>query len=208
MPSGGWRPGAGRPRTGTVYEKAVQAGFEGSRATWYRLRGKAGDRPLARPYGAEARIVELECENAALRSENAELRAKPDIDIEAIRNDVRRLDAIGLHQHRITTDEDTWELFRRCLHPDSRKNLSDELAHKVWIAFQNLERIIRPDGKRAYIGNGFEPLPDGAIQVFDTASHDVVATIPNPPANFSNDIKTTPDGRRAYTTNVAFSRTA
>jgi hypothetical protein len=55
--------------------------------------------------------------------------------------DLRRSDAIASHTQRITTDIDTYNLFRRCLHPDSRNSVSDEILHEAWLAFRNLEQL-------------------------------------------------------------------
>ena len=82
-------------------------------------------------------VLELEAELVELRAEIARLRAelvmRPSMD------DLRRMDAVASNTQRITTDIDTYNLFRRCLHPDSRNSASDEILHKAWLAFRNLE---------------------------------------------------------------------
>ena len=80
----------------------------------------------------DARAIELEAENKELR---AELTMRPSMD------DMRRRDAIANHTQRITTDIETYNLIRRCLHPDSRISVSDEILHKAWRAFSNLEPL-------------------------------------------------------------------
>jgi hypothetical protein len=80
----------------------------------------------------QARAIELEGEVRELRYE---LGQRPSMD------DLRRSDAISHHVQRITTDIDTYNLFRRCLHPDSRNSVSDEILHKAWLAFRNLEPL-------------------------------------------------------------------
>jgi hypothetical protein len=80
----------------------------------------------------DAIIAELKAENDQLRYE---LNQRPTI------HDLRRSDAIANHTQRITTDIDTYNLFRRCLHPDSRNSVSDEMLHQAWLAFRNLEQL-------------------------------------------------------------------
>ena len=80
----------------------------------------------------EARIAELTAENAQLKYE---LNQRPAMD------DLRRHDAVANHVQRITTDVDTYDLLRRCLHPDSRVSVSDEMLHKAWLAFRNMEPL-------------------------------------------------------------------
>lgn len=82
---------------------------------------------------------DIESEVAELRAEVArltyELGQRPSMD------DLRRIDAVDHHAQRITTDIDTHNLLRRCLHPDSRNSVSDEILHKAWLAFRNLEAL-------------------------------------------------------------------
>lgn len=80
----------------------------------------------------ESEIIELRAE---IRNLQYELSLRPSTD------DVRRIDAVAHHTQRITTDIDTYNLFRRCLHPDSRNSVSDEILHKAWLAFRNLEPL-------------------------------------------------------------------
>jgi hypothetical protein len=80
----------------------------------------------------DAIIAELKAENSQLRYE---LTQRPTI------YDLRRLDAVATHEQRITTDIDTYNLFRRCLHPDSRNSVSDGMLHDAWLAFRNLEPL-------------------------------------------------------------------
>jgi hypothetical protein len=75
---------------------------------------------------------ELEAEVARL---TYELAQRPAMD------DLRRLDAAARHVQRITTDIETYNLLRRCLHPDSRNSVSDEVLHKAWLAFRDLEAL-------------------------------------------------------------------
>ena len=77
-------------------------------------------------------IVELQAEIEELRKE---LTQRPSMD------DLRRMDARSHHTYRIVADVDTYNLFLRCLHPDSRNSVTDELLHKAWLAFRNLEPI-------------------------------------------------------------------
>jgi len=80
----------------------------------------------------EGVIIELKAEVAHL---TFELNQRPSMD------DLRRIDAVDHHSQRITTDIETYNLFRRCLHPDSRNSVSDEILHKAWLAFRNLEAL-------------------------------------------------------------------
>lgn len=80
----------------------------------------------------ESEVIELKAEVARLAFE---LNQRPAMD------DLRRLDAVERHVQRITTDIDTHNLLRRCLHPDSRNSVSDEMLHKAWLAFRNLEAL-------------------------------------------------------------------
>lgn len=80
----------------------------------------------------DAIIAELKAEVAQLRYE---LTQRPTID------EMRRLDAADHRVQRIITDVDTYNLFRRCLHPDSRGSVSSEILHDAWLAFRNLEAL-------------------------------------------------------------------
>lgn len=80
----------------------------------------------------ESEVIELRAEVAKL---TFELAQRPAMD------DLRRLDAVAHHIQRITTDIETHNLLRRCLHPDSRQSVSDEILHKAWLAFRNLEAL-------------------------------------------------------------------
>ena len=88
---------------------------------------------------SDALVAELKAEIAELKADNEQLRyeltQKPTI------YDLRRTDAIANHTQRITTDIDTYNLFRRCLHPDSRSSVSDGMLHDAWLAFRNLEQL-------------------------------------------------------------------
>lgn len=86
----------------------------------------------------EAIIAELKAENEQLRYE---LTQRPTID------EVRRLDAADHRAQRIVTDIDTYNLFRRCLHPDSRGSVSAEVLHEAWLAFRNLEAMTYDEKK-------------------------------------------------------------
>jgi hypothetical protein len=80
----------------------------------------------------ESEVIELRAEVARL---TYELAQRPSMD------DLRRIDAVDHHAQRITTDIETHNLLRRCLHPDSRNSVSDEILHKAWLAFRNLEAL-------------------------------------------------------------------
>jgi hypothetical protein len=80
----------------------------------------------------ESEVIEL---RATVKQLTFELSQRPAMD------DLRRIDAVARHVQRITTDIDTYNLLRRCLHPDSRSNISDELLHKAWLAFSKLEPL-------------------------------------------------------------------
>ena len=77
-------------------------------------------------------IIELRADNEKMREE---LTQRPSMD------DLRRMDARSYHVQRIVTDTDTYNLFRRCLHPDSRNSVTSELLHAAWLAFRNLEAV-------------------------------------------------------------------
>lgn len=99
----------------------------------------------------QAELLELRAEVAKLR---AEMTERPTMD------DFRRMDAFSNHVQRIVTDIDTYNLFRRCLHPDSRNSVTDELLHKAWLAFRNLEA-------RTYDRNKIPPpLPADLTELF------------------------------------------
>jgi hypothetical protein len=108
------------------------------RVAAHRVRKKPRVTPVTDSVGIallKAEIAQLHEENARLKAEIASRPAQITIE------ELRRMDAVGLHTQRITTDIETYGLFRRCLHPDSRHNASDQMLHKAWIAFQNLEAI-------------------------------------------------------------------
>jgi hypothetical protein len=93
----------------------------------------------------DAEIVKLKAEIESLR---IELMGRPTIDA------VRRMDATAHHTQRIMTDIVTYNLLRRCLHPDSRNSASDDILHKAWLGFSNLEQITYDKSKIP------PPLPD------------------------------------------------
>lgn len=80
----------------------------------------------------ESEVIELRAEVARL---TYELGLRPAMD------DLRRIDSVARHVQRITTDIETYNLLRRCLHPDSRNSVSDEILHKAWLAYRNLEAL-------------------------------------------------------------------
>jgi hypothetical protein len=86
----------------------------------------------------DAIIAELKAENEQLRYE---LTQRPTID------EVRRLDASDRRAQRIVTDTATYNLLRRCLHPDSRGSVSAEILHEAWLAFRNLEPLVHDKSK-------------------------------------------------------------
>lgn len=99
----------------------------------------------------ESEVIELRAEVTRL---NAELTMRPSMD------DMRRMDAVANHTQRITTDIETYNLFRRCLHPDSRNSVSDDILHKAWLAFRNLEPHTYDKSKIP------PPLPTGLDELF------------------------------------------
>ena len=80
----------------------------------------------------EAEVIELRATVAQL---NFELSQRPSMD------DLRRIDSVARHVQRITTDTATYNLLRRCLHPDSRNSVSDDLLREAWLAFGKLEPL-------------------------------------------------------------------
>ena len=75
-------------------------------------------------------------------------------------DEARRMDRYINHIQAITTDIDTYNLFRRCLHPDSRNSVSDDVLHKAWLAFRNLEPRTYDKSKLP------PPLPNGLTELF------------------------------------------
>ena len=94
----------------------------------------------AKRRGAEGATRDLQDEVAALRAEVERLRSEhsPSHSLD----DLRRIDAVTRRVQRITTDTDTYKLLKRCLHPDSRNSVSDEMLHKAWQVFNAMEPVV------------------------------------------------------------------
>jgi hypothetical protein len=137
--------------------EAAMTNTERSRR-WRELHGKAR---APRNETIEALQVQLRERDAEI----ARLNAARLLDEKQLRDHIRVMDTVGLHQHRLITDIGTHRLFRRCLHPDSRKSLRDELLHKAWLAFQTLELV-------TYDKKASRPLPmdlDGWVRAKEEA---------------------------------------
>jgi hypothetical protein len=83
---------------------------------------------------------------AGLKAENEELKAivsqlQTEWNRMPTADDVRRSDAIIYREQRIVTDVATYNLLRRCLHPDSRSSVSAGIMHQAWLAFHNLKAL-------------------------------------------------------------------